>query len=172
MISDARRELEQSGLACGDCSCHVEQLVAARLAACQAQNMALASGPAAAEPTHAQQRQPATGARSRRRAAVAAHATFAVAAAAQEGMDDEDEDQAFGAGTTRRRAAAQQQQQQQAGSPGSDLENMFGPGSQLSGKAAAAGKRGGGARPLQALEPAGQLQPSHAAGGSGKRQRL
>lgn len=157
VISEARRKLEGSSLPCGDCGEQVEQLVAARLAACRLR-----------EATHAKQQQPATGGRSRRRAAVAAHAAFAVAAAAEEGMEEEAE----GTGAAHRKAAAQQQQQQ-PGSPGSDLENMVGPANQPAGRPAAAGKRSGGTGSLESL---GQhklaLQPTQAASGSSKRQRM
>ncbi len=157
VISEARRKLEGSGLPCGDCVEQVEQLVAARLAACRLR-----------EATHPKQQPPATGGRSRRRAAVAAQAAFAVAAAAEEGMEEEAE----GTGAAHRKAAAQQQQLQ-PGSPGSDLENMVGPANQPAGRPAAAGKRSGGTGSLESL---GQhklaLQPTQAASGSSKRQRM
>ncbi|KAL4438224.1 hypothetical protein ABPG77_010585 [Micractinium sp. CCAP 211/92] len=157
VISEARRKLEGSGLPCGDCVEQVEQLVAARLAACRLR-----------EATHPKQQPLTTGGRSRRRAAVAAHAAFAVAAAAEEGMEEEAE----GTGAAHRKAAAQQQQLQ-PGSPGSDLENMVGPANQPAGRPAAAGKRSGG---TGSLESSGQhklaLQPTQAASGSSKRQRM
>ncbi|KAL4448443.1 hypothetical protein ABPG75_005662 [Micractinium tetrahymenae] len=171
-ISEARQKLEGSCLSCGPCGAQVEQLVAARLAACQIQDAA--GGPvhaqdgaaAAAAAAHQLHQQPAAGGRSRRRAAVAAHAAFAVAAAEEEGA--EEEEQAVGTGMGRRKPAAQQQQQQ-AGSPGSDLENQVGPGGQPAAKPAA-GKRSGTAA-LDAQQKLA-LQPTQAAGGSSKRLRM
>lgn len=170
-ISEAQSKFEASGLACGDCSAQVEQLVAAQLAACHAREAGLTSGLPGGDPLRAQQQQqPGTSGRSRRRAALAAHAAFAVAAAADEGVEEEEE--AAGAGTARRRTA-HQQQQQQAGSPGSDLENMVGPASQLAGGPAASGKRvGGPGPPGSAAQHKLALQPTQAASGSSKRQRM